>query len=168
MPSARIARLTLALLCASPVAATATELDPEKVARIRLEEKAELKKIADAHGNKKPGEMDNAERREVIQKQQAASQAVLEKHGVSTRDWANYTARMSREEQAGARAGEKKLEAEAAEKEKKAAAAAAAAAKKDANKGGIPIQQGISESNPVEMDATPGAPPRVEEGLPAD
>ncbi len=151
--------LLVALL---PAAAGAQELSPAEVAKIRRAEKEALGKIAAEHGNRKPHEMDNAERREVIQKQQAAQQEVLQKHGVSTRDWVNYTAKMSPEEQAQAEAAEKKLEADA---QAKKAAAEKAAAQKDKP---VEVQQGFGEDNPVEMGSTPGAAPKVEVGIPVE
>ena len=159
------ARLSLSvvtgcLLLASS-AARAQELDPAKVAEIRRAEKAALAKVAAEHGNRQPHEMDNQERREVIRKQQAAQQGVLEKHGVSTREWVNYTAKMSPEEQSQAEAAEKKLEADARAKKE----AAEKAAKKDQQ---VEIHQGFSEDNPVEMGATPGVAPKVEEGIPVE
>lgn len=155
------AAFTLCLMLGGTV--RAADLTPEQVAKIRLSEKAELKKVADAHGNKKPGEMDNDERREVIEQQAAASQSVLDKEGVSAKDYANYTARMSLEERAREKAAEEKLEAEA-----KAAAEKKAAEEKAKASAEPEVQQGFDEEHPVEMEAKEGDGPQVEYGTQAD
>lgn len=164
--TARALLLSLSSLLLMPTAALAQELDPEKVAKIRLAEQEAMDKIAKEHGNRLPGEMDNAERRRVIEKQQAAAQEVLAKHGVSTKEWAVYTARMSREEQAQSESAQKRLVAEAKAREKEKAERAAAAKKESA--GEIQVQQGFDEANPVELEATKDAPPEVERGTPAE
>ncbi len=148
------------------------QLTPEKVAQIRLEEQEAMEKISKEHGDRLPGEMDNAERRQVIEKQRAASAAVLQKHGVSTKDFALYTMRMSREEQEQSKTAQRRLEdAAKAKKEKERAA------KKDEKKGekkdapseeDVVIQQGFGEENPVELEASEDAPPEIQRGTPAE
>ncbi|ATB34590.1 hypothetical protein [Melittangium boletus] len=118
-----MSRRLYVLLCSTwlavPVTASAQNLSPEQLARIRLDEKEALKKIDDAHGGKKPSEMSSAERRQVIEEQRAAVQEVKEKHGVSEKDYARQTARMGPKQNAEVAAAEKELEA----KQKAAAAA---------------------------------------------
>ncbi len=136
------------------------ELTPEKVAAIRRDEQQALSKVDAEYGNRKPSEMSQEERREAIQKQAAATASAMEKHGVSAKDYARYTARMTPEDNARAKAEEKRLEAQAAQ--------AAAAAKKPAEEEEVPIQQGFSEEDPVELEAEEGAEPVVDVGVPRE
>jgi hypothetical protein len=93
-------------------AASAQNLSPEQLARIRLDEKEAMKKIDDAHGGKKSSEMDTAERRQIIREQQEAIQAVRAQHGVSEKDYARQTARMGPKQNAEVAAQAKALEAQ--------------------------------------------------------
>jgi hypothetical protein len=138
------------------------ELSPEKVAAIRRDEQQALSKVDAEYGNRKPSEMSQEERREAIQKQAAASASAMEKHGVSAKDYARYTARMTPEDNARAKAEEKRLEAQAAQ------AAQAAAAKKPAEEQEVHVQQGFSEQDPVELEAEEGAEPVVDVGVPGE
>ena len=74
---------------------------------------------------------------------------------------------MGPEENKAVAEAEKVLEAR--EQEAARAAAKAAEAPKEEEKPlapeEIPIQRGFSDKNPIEMEAVPGAPPIVEEGL---
>jgi hypothetical protein len=139
-----------------------SELTPQKVAAIRRDEEAALARVDEAHEKKQPSEMDREERRQVIQEQQAASAAVLEKHGVTAKEYARYTARMGPDGNAAVEAELKRLDAEAKAKEAKAKEAAAAPPQE------VAIQQGINEKNPVQLDADPSAPPLIEKGLPTE
>ena len=144
-----------------------TELTPEKVAEIHRDEESAKAKVDAAHGNKQPSEMTGEERTQVIQEQQAATQKVMDKHGVSDKEYERHVARMSMEEREASKQAEKKLEA--AEKEKAAKQAQNDAQGKDeAPKAAedIPIQQGISEEHPVEMESSGDAASVVEQGLP--
>lgn len=140
----------IAALCALALPAGAAEFSPEQVAKIRHEEKAALKKVDEAHGNKKPGEMDNEERRKVIEEKAVAAQAVYEKNGVSAKDFVQYSARMSREDQARAKAEEQRLE-------EKAKAEAAKQTKPDEGAREIPIQQGFDDEYPGQLEHPEGA-----------
>lgn len=151
--------LLLASWLVAPGLALAQELTPEKIAVIRREEQAAQAKVNAAYGNRKPSEMTSDERRQAIQDQQEAVGAVLEKHGVSDKDYARHVARMGLEERQAVAVAEKRLE----EEEK---AAREAALKKPEGPEEIPIQQGISDANPVELEATEDAPTVVEQGLP--
>ncbi len=158
----RLRLLVVASCLALPGAALAqedAELSPEKVAAIRRDEQQALSKVDEEYGNRKPSEMSPDERREAIQKQSAASASAMEKHGVSAKDYARYTARMTPEDNARAKAEEKRLEAEAAK---------AAAAKKAPAEEEVHVQQGFSDENPVELEAEEGAEPVVDVGVPAD
>jgi hypothetical protein len=83
----------------------------------------------------------------------------MEKHGVSAKDYARYTARMTPEDNARAKAEEKRLEAQAAQ---------AAAAKKPAEEEEVHVQQGFSDKDPVELEAEEGAEPVVDVGVPGE
>jgi hypothetical protein len=135
------------------------ELTPEKVAAIRRDEQQAMSKVDAEYGNRKPSEMSQEERREAIQKQEAASASAMEKHGVSAKDYARYTARMTPEDNARAKAEEKRLEAQAAQ---------AAAAKKPAEEEEVHVQQGFSDKDPVELEAEEGAEPVVDVGVPGE
>jgi hypothetical protein len=143
------------LLCsawlATPLAVSAQNLSPEEIARIQLDEKAALKKIDAAHGGKKPSEMSNAERRQVIEEQQAARQAVMARHGVSDKDYARQTARMGPKQNEAVAAAQKQLEAQQK---------AAAAPPRPASEEIIPVE--IRE----EMAPADGAPAAPAEATP--
>ncbi len=136
------------------------ELDAEKVARIRRDEQAALNEVNAKHGNKKSSEMSSEERRQVIQEQQAASASVMSKHGVTAKEYERHTARMGREGNKAVDEATKRLEAE--EQAKKEAEARRKAEPKE-----IPIQQGISEKNPVQLEGETGteSDPLVEQGV---
>jgi len=138
------------------LAADSAELTPEKVAAIRRDEAEALSKVDEEYGNRKPSEMSTAERREVIEKQRSASGSVLEQHGVSAKDFARYEARMTPEDNARAKAEEKRL-AEAA----KAAKQAPPAIQDE-----VHVQQGFSNEDPVELEAEEGAEPAIDVGVP--
>ncbi|MCP3145158.1 hypothetical protein [Pyxidicoccus xibeiensis] len=143
-------------------AAQDAELSPEKVAQIRRDESQALSKVNDEFGNRKPSEMSNEERGEAVDKQQAASAAVLEKHGVSAKDYARYEARMTPEDNARAKAEEQRLQEQAAQAAKPPEPPAALAPED------IPVQEGFSNENPVELETVEGAGPIVDVGLPGE
>jgi hypothetical protein len=166
-----MSRRTSVLLVASwlavpGLALAEEELTPEKIAAIRRDEKAAQAKVDAANGNRKSSEMSNEERQQSIRDQQSAGLGVMEKHGVSDKEYSRRVARMTPEEREAVDRAEKKLEAEEkakreAEQKKQQGEEAEARAPED-----IPIQQGISEDNPVEMETAEGAGNVVEEGLP--
>ncbi|MHB8872813.1 MAG: hypothetical protein ACYC8T_03920 [Myxococcaceae bacterium] len=156
-------RLAVALLLAIAVPALAADLDPKLAAKIKREQKKASDDVAKKHGDKKHSEMDPAERRALAKEQSEAQQEVLEKNAVTGKDYARYTAKLSRSDQKEMAGAEEALEAK--EKADKAAAAAATAKKPDE---GVKVQRGFSNEKPVEMEAKEGAMPVVEHGLPAD
>lgn len=149
--------LTATLVHLALAAPAAADLDPQKVAEIRADQKAALKEIDKKYGDKKPSELSKKEARERALEQEKARSEVLEKHQVDEKELSRYTARMSRKEQAAAESAEKDLEKKAE-------------AKKAAKKGPeeIKIQRGFSDEQPVELEAAEGAPPVVEHGIPAE
>ncbi|QRK05375.1 hypothetical protein JQX13_35090 [Archangium violaceum] len=154
--SRRLSILLFSSWLTVPGLVLAEDLTPEQLARIRRDEKAAEAKVNAAHGNKKPSEMTNAERRQMIREQQEALQEVMEKNGVSRKDYARQTARMGPKQNAEVDAAEKELEA----KEK-------AAASKAHGPGEIQVQQGFSDENPVTLEEQEGSLPAVEHGLPS-
>ncbi|MFL5357237.1 hypothetical protein [Archangium sp.] len=155
--SRRLSILLFSSWLAVPGLAFGEGLTPEQLARVRRDEKAAEAKVQAAHGNKKPSELSAAERRQMIQEQQDAIQEVMDKNGVSRKDYARQTARMGPKGNAEVAAAEKALEA----KDK------AAKGTQEQGSGEIQIQNGFSEANPVTLEEQEGAPPTVEEGLPA-
>lgn len=154
--SRRLSILLFSSWLTVPGLVLAEDLTPEQLARIRRDEKAAEARVNAAHGNKKPSEMTNAERRQMIREQQDAIQEVMDKNGVSRKDYARQTARMGPKQNAEVEAAEKELEA----KEKAAAA-------KAQEPGEIQIQQGFSDENPVTLEEQEGSLPTVEHGLPS-
>ncbi|WP_246356893.1 hypothetical protein [Pyxidicoccus fallax] len=136
------------------------ELTPEKVAQIRHDETQAVAKVNEEFGNRKPSEMSSEERAQAIDKQQSATAAVLEKHGVSAKEYARYEARMRPEDNVRAKAEEKRLE-ERAQAAAKAPAPAGEKAPED-----VPVQLGISDEEPVELEVAEGAEPVVDVGVP--
>jgi hypothetical protein len=169
--SRRMSVLLVATWLAVPGMAWAQdeELTPEKIAAIRRDEQAAQAKVDAAYGNRKPSEMSSEERQKAIQDQQSAGLAVMEKHGVSDKDYARRVARLSPEEREAVAREEKRLE----EEEKKAQAAREAEEKKKQEEQeqarapeDIPIQTGFGDNNPVEMESSEEAASVVEQGLP--
>jgi hypothetical protein len=132
-----------------------------KSAQIELEQ-AEAQSAVDAkYGNKKPGELTASETRAKVRDQAAADRQVLEKNGLTPKEWARDSLKRSRAEFA-----EEKVALKALELKKKADAEAAA--KPVAAVHEIQIQRGISEANPVILEEAAGAAPIVENGLPPE
>ena len=151
----RLSILLFSSWLAVPGLALGEGLTPEQIANIQRDEKAAEAKVQAAHGNKKSSELSAAERRQMIHEQQDAIQGVMDKHGVSRKDYARQTARMGPKGNAAVSEAEKSLEA----KDKAAKA-------QEQGSGEIQIQNGFSEENPVTLEEQDGAPPVVEEGLP--
>jgi len=164
--SRRTSVLLLVSWLAAPGIALAQDegLTPEKIAAIRRDEKAAQDKVNQAYGNRKPSELSSEERRQVIQDQQKAGRDVMSKHGVSDKEYSRQVARMGREEREAVNQAEKKLEAE--ERAAKAAAEQKKAEQEQRPSEDIPIQQGISDENPVELETSKDAAAVVEQGLP--
>lgn len=126
-----LAALCLSLLLAAPALA---ELDPGQVGQIQDEQKAAVAKVHAAHGNKSEAELSPAERAQQAREESAASEAVLQKHGVSDKEYTRYTNRMDRSEQAQAKAAQ--ADAQAKREAKKDAPAAPAAKEVEIERGG--------------------------------
>jgi hypothetical protein len=163
--SRRTSVLLLVSWLAAPGLALAQEeeLTPEKLAAIRRDEQKAQAKVNEAYGNRKPSEMSNEERRQAIQDQQKAGLEVLEKHNVSDKAYSRQVARMGRDEREAVKQAEQQLEAqEKAAKEAELKKTEQAELPPDE----VPIQKGISDENPVELESSKDAASVVEQGLP--
>jgi hypothetical protein len=107
-------------------------------------------------------ELTREERAQMIRDLNAAETKVLEKYGVSQREWARSSINRSRDQ-----AEAVKQAAHAQEAREKADAEKAAAAKKDEGRE-IVVQKGFSDESPVVLEEKEGAQPVVEQGLPKD
>ncbi|NPC50501.1 hypothetical protein D7X99_19835 [Corallococcus sp. AB032C] len=143
------------VVLATPALAEEEGLTPEKVAAIQRDESAAQAKVNEEHGNRKPSEMSNAERGQAIRDQQKESAKVMEKHGVSAKEFASFTARMNPEDN-------QRVANEAKRLDDKAKAEKEAEAKKRKGDGEVHIQQGFSDSDPVELESADGAEPSVD------
>jgi hypothetical protein len=117
----RMRRLALAVALLAQ-AALAAELTPQQLALIKREEQKALDQVNAAHGDKKPSELSSEERRQIIEEQQKASREVLERYGVSPKDYAKASANMAGGQRAQVEAEERALAAKE-EQERRAAAA---------------------------------------------
>ncbi len=136
------------------------EFDASRAAAIERDQAKENAAVNAKYGNKKSSELTPDERRQMIKDQADAEQKVLDKYGVSQKDWIRQQAARSREQSEQVRDAVKAIE----EQEKKAA--------EKAQKGEAPqeiqIQRGISDDKPVVLEEKAGAAPAVEQGLPSD
>jgi hypothetical protein len=156
-----LSMLLLSTCLTLPSLAPAGELTPDQVARIQRDEKEALDRVNAAHGNRKPSEMDNAERRQVIQEQKQAVQEALEKNGVTAKDYARHTARMGPKGNVEVEEATKRLE----EQRKQAEASKTQQGQQSRE---IQVQAGFSEDNPVTLEEQEGAGPTVEVGIPQE
>lgn len=138
-------------------------LDTERAANIEREQAKEVAAVSERYGHKKSTELSREERAAMVRELAAAEKKVLEKFGVSQREWARQQIGRSRLEAAQVKEAVRRLEAqERAAAEQEAAERAAAALKE------VSIQRGISDENPVTLEQREGEQPVVEQGLPAE
>jgi len=158
--------LVALLLGADPTArfggSPADPIPPDEAAAIALDTREAQDEVAKKYGNKKPSELSNDERSQMIKDQAAAEKKVLDKHGVSPSTWARQQMAQSPKEAAAQKERVKALE------DKRKADAEAAEKEKEKPEKPIEVQRGISDSNPVTLEENPSAGPVVEEGLPAE
>jgi hypothetical protein len=111
-------RKLLFALLAFPASAFADPPSPEDVAKIQYEQDQANADIDKKYGNKKSSEMSSSERKEMMNDKAAAERAVLEKHGVSAKDFSRAQAKQSLDDRAQTREASDKLkkDAEAAKK----------------------------------------------------
>ena len=139
---------TAALLVALTLAQTALAdgLDPVEAAKIEQEQKAAEAKVNKAHGDKQESEMSAEERRQVAAEQSKADLEVLEKHGVSDKEYSRYVAKETPEQRQQHKAATKELERQAEEAKKNAAAP-----KPDQPKAADQVQITRGDGNGVEI-----------------
>lgn len=154
------AALTLVLLAGPAVAGS---LSPDEVAELRHKQKKAEAEVDKKHGNKKPSDMTENERRQVDNEKMAARAAVLEKEGVSSKEFDRAQLRQNKADRAQTDEKVKALE----KKDAEAAAAAKAKAEADQQQGEVRIQRGFNEERPVELENQSGEP-TVEKGIPED
>ncbi|MBL9036952.1 MAG: hypothetical protein JNG84_00425 [Archangium sp.] len=126
---------------------TADELPPERAAAIEAESAKELRAVDAKYGNRKLSELSNDERRALGQEKAEAERKVLEKNGVSVKEWARESAKRSPKESAQVKQAGQQLE----KREKDAAAAAKKGGPKE-----IQVQRGFNDENPVVLEEAGG------------
>jgi hypothetical protein len=138
------------------------QFDPERLATIEREQAREAAAVQAKYGNKKSTELSREERAQMIRDLNAAEAKVLDKYGVSQREWARAMINRTREQ-----ADAVKQAAQAQEAREKAAAERAAKEQKDEGRE-VVVQKGFSDEAPVILEEQQGAQPFVEQGLPKD
>lgn len=118
--------LLAAILCLFAPFASA-ELTLEELAAVRHEEQKAIDQVNAAHGNRKSSEMSSDERRQLIREHQEASSKVLERFGVSAKEYGRASANLSPEKRRQLEAAQKALAAQEEARRKAAAAAEQAA-----------------------------------------
>lgn len=152
-------RLCAAVLAVSSLIAWADDVTPEQAAKVERDNKAAQEEISKKYGNKKSSELSADERREMIADQKAASAKVLEKNGVSAKDYARFEATASGSQREAAKASGAALDKKEAEKKEaeKKAAAEKVAKPAGAGSGGVVVEKGLP---PEEQQEGRGEAPR--------
>jgi hypothetical protein len=132
------------------------DITPEKAATIEREKQKALDAVAKKYGNKKSSELTNDERRSKMADESSAVNKVLDKNGVSAKEYAKFEATASSADRQAAKAAgaaQEKKEADTKAAAEKAAKAEAEAKKapdiiieKDTDK-----RRGPPSGNPAEM-----------------
>ena len=117
-----VRRIALVALLSWGTAALADTPSPEKLARIQAEQSAAQERIRIKYGNRKSTEMDREERRQLLEDERAAALQVLDKHGVTAKEFARASSRMSRDDQSRVTVERKSLEQKQPEKPEKPSA----------------------------------------------
>ncbi len=137
-----------ALWLAAP--AHGEDLTPDRLATIQHDEQKAMDKVSKEHGNRTPFEMSPEERREVMEKQAAAKQQVLRKHGVELKDYVVRSSKLSREDRAEVESRRKALK----EQDEASARQQAQADKKEEAPREVIIRVGLGEEDPVDVSDT--------------
>jgi hypothetical protein len=138
--SAPMKRLTAAMLALAAQLALADDITPEQAAKVERENKKAQEDVAKKYGNKKSSEMSADERREMIADQKAANAKVLEKNGVSAKDYARYEVTANGAQRDAAKASGAALDKKEADQK---AAAEKAAAKPADGSAGVVVEKGL-------------------------
>ncbi len=136
----------------------APRIDSDTAAAIELEQREAELAVDAKYGHKKPSDLTSAERLAKIRDLREADQAVLDKHGVNTKDWARAAATKTRAEAADQKQAVSALDQTRHD---------AAAKPKNEEPHEVAIQRGISDDNPVLLEDHDGSP-IIEKGLPPD
>ncbi|MDX2013527.1 MAG: hypothetical protein SFW67_25265 [Myxococcaceae bacterium] len=138
------------------------QFDAERLASIEREQAKETAAVQAKYGNKKSTELSREERAQMIRDLNAAEAKVLDKYGLSQREWARAQINRTREQADAVKQASKEQEAR-----EKAAAEQAAKAQKDEGRE-VVVQKGFSDESPVVLEEKEGAQAVVEQGLPKD
>jgi hypothetical protein len=135
--------------------AFASGMTPSERAKIQREQQEAQDAVAKKYGNRKLSEMSNAERSAMAREQAEAQQKVLDRNGVTQKDWAVSSMRMGRAEKAETEAAARALEADAKRKQKGGPAAGK-------GNGEIQIQRGFGNDKPAVLEDKGGGEPEIE------
>lgn len=135
------------------------EFDAARQATIEREQAKESAAVSAKYGNKKSSELSRDERTQMIREQAEAEKKVLDKYGVSQKEWIRQQAGRSRDQ-----AQQVKDAAKALEETEKAAKATASDPNAPQE---VTVQKGFSDEKPVVLEEKPGTT-TVEQGLPDD
>jgi hypothetical protein len=139
------------------------DLSPEQLAKVQHDRDKAMADVSKKYGDKKPSELSQDERRDMIKDQREAESRVLDENGVDPKEVARYEARLSLDDRAATKAAKQKIE----EKEKRDAEEKEKKSKEGS--GEIPIQRGFNDNNPVVLEEKQGnGAPVVEKGLPTE
>ena len=95
---------------------------PEDIAKIESEQGKATAEVDKKYGNRKPSEMSNDERKQMMKDKADAERAVLDKHGVDGKDFARTSTKQTKEDRAATNAAAeaiKKKDADAAKSDGK-------------------------------------------------
>ncbi len=127
------------------------ELSPEQLGQIEHEQNKAAAEIDKKYGNKKPSELSQDERRQMIREKAAAEQSVLDKHGVDKKDYVHAQTRMNRDDREQAQRTTRNLDKKDLEDE---------ARKKQGGQKEIVVEHGLPQDDGVneaaEMDKQMG------------
>jgi hypothetical protein len=140
------------------------QITPEQLAQVQVDRDKAQAEVQKKYGDRQPSELSQDERRDMIQEQREAEDAVIAKSGLDPKELARYEAKLSLEDRAATKAAKQEIE----DKEKREAAKKA---KEEAEKVNPPIQiqKGFNDKNPVILeDKQNTGSPTVEKGLPPD
>lgn len=151
----RLKTLALSALLLSPSAAFA--LDVEKAGELEALMEEKRAEVAKEFGNKKPNEMSASERRAYYEKIEAGNREVLQKNGVSDKEYARSTAKMGRGSQKAIEEAKKSFQEKRAAEEK-------AKAEKAKGSGEVKIQRGFDDKNPVDLEGDSESGPEIQRG----
>ncbi|MFN7131880.1 MAG: hypothetical protein ACK4N5_07350 [Myxococcales bacterium] len=132
-------------------------LDTAKAGKLEAQMEERRAQIKKEYGDRDPSKMSKEERRSYAEKIEAANREVLQKNGISDKDYARQTARMGR-------GSMQEIEKAKKEYQEKKAAEEKAKAEKGKGSGEIQVQRGFGDNRPVTLDDDGSAGPEIETG----